>query len=113
MLAGGLLLSGITVALIYAYQDKVIGLFVAEANKHLKTKVAVGQISLSWWDKFPQVSVTLRQVRITEGVPGSTAFARMASGPAAGAGSLQAAWRTGCGAAATAAAPRKSRRRRR
>jgi hypothetical protein len=70
---GGLLvLAMLTAALIYTYQDKVIQLFVAEANKHLKTKVQVDHISLSWWDKFPQVSVTLDQVRITEGVAGSS-----------------------------------------
>lgn len=72
VLAGLLLLSALTATLIYAYQDKIIGLFVAEANKHLKTKVQVNRISLSWWDKFPQVSVTLDQVRITEGVAGSS-----------------------------------------
>lgn len=73
VLAGALLLSGLTVALIYNYQEKIIQLFIAEANKHLKTKVQVGHIALSWWDKFPQVSVSLHQVRVTEGLPGSTA----------------------------------------
>jgi hypothetical protein len=72
VLGGVLLLSALTATLLYTYQDKIIGLFVAEANKHLKTKVQVDKISLSWWDKFPQVSVTLDQVRITEGVAGSS-----------------------------------------
>lgn len=72
VLGGLLLLSALTATLIYVYQDKIIQLFVAEANKHLKTKVQVSRISLSWWDKFPQVSVTLDQVQITEGVAGSS-----------------------------------------
>ncbi|MGV3642192.1 MAG: AsmA-like C-terminal region-containing protein [Adhaeribacter sp.] len=71
VLGAGLLLAGLTASLLYAYQDKIIALFVAEANQHLKTKVQVDRIALSWWDKFPQVSVTLDQVRITEGLAGS------------------------------------------
>lgn len=58
-------------ALVYAYQDKIIELFVAEANKHIKTKVDVQQISLSLFDKFPQVAVTLDQVNVHEGLPES------------------------------------------
>ncbi len=57
--------------LVYAYQDKIISLFVAEANKHIKTKVEVEKISLSLFDKFPQVAVTLDKVNVREGVPDS------------------------------------------
>jgi len=71
-LAGFLFLSVLAASLVYLYQDKIIQLFVAQANQQLKTKVQVGKISLSLWDKFPQVSVTLDQVQITESVPGST-----------------------------------------
>nr|WP_262914532.1 AsmA-like C-terminal region-containing protein [Pontibacter vulgaris] len=59
--------------LVYVYQDKIISLFVAEANKHIKTKVEVEKISLSLFDKFPQVAVTLDKVKILEGVPESEA----------------------------------------
>ncbi|WP_237586609.1 DUF3971 domain-containing protein [Pontibacter russatus] len=62
---------GIAVALVYTYQDKIIGLFVAEANKHIRTKVEVGQISLSLFDKFPHVAVSLDQVNVHEGLPES------------------------------------------
>ncbi len=45
--------------LTYLYQDKLIALFVAELNKHLKAKVEVAKIELSLWDKFPQAAITL------------------------------------------------------
>ncbi|WP_299758872.1 AsmA-like C-terminal region-containing protein [uncultured Pontibacter sp.] len=61
----------LALALVYTYQDKIIELFVAEANKHIKTKVDVRQISLSLFDKFPQVAVTLDEVNIHEGLPES------------------------------------------
>jgi hypothetical protein len=62
---------GISAGLVYAYQDKIIGLFVAEANKHIKTKVEVAKISLSLFEKFPQVAVALDQVNVIEGLPES------------------------------------------
>ncbi|WP_345156231.1 AsmA-like C-terminal region-containing protein [Pontibacter saemangeumensis] len=61
----------IALALVYTYQDKIIGLFVSEANKHIRTKVDVGQISLSLFDKFPHVAVSLDQVNVHEGLPES------------------------------------------
>ena len=64
---------GIAVGLVYAYQDKIIGLFVTEANKYIKTPVEVEKISLSLFDKFPQVAVSLDKVNVVEGVPESKA----------------------------------------
>jgi hypothetical protein len=61
----------IAFALVYTYQEKIINLFVAEANKHIKTKVEVGQIALSLFDKFPHVAVSLDQVNVLEGLPES------------------------------------------
>ncbi|WP_250419216.1 MULTISPECIES: AsmA-like C-terminal region-containing protein [Pontibacter] len=61
----------IAFALVYTYQDKIIALFVTEANKHIKTKVEVGTISLSLLDKFPQVAVSLDKVNVVEAVPES------------------------------------------
>ncbi|WP_230407199.1 AsmA-like C-terminal region-containing protein [Pontibacter cellulosilyticus] len=63
--------ASIAFGLVYAYQDKIIGLFVAEANKHINTKVEVAQISLSLFEKFPQVAVSLDKVNVHEGVEGS------------------------------------------
>ncbi|WP_345166499.1 AsmA family protein [Nibribacter koreensis] len=71
---GGLVLvMGLAAGTIYLYQDKIIQLFVAEANKHIKTKVAVEKIDVSLWEKFPQVAISLTNVEITEALPGSTA----------------------------------------
>jgi len=69
--AGVVAVMGVALALVYTYQDKIIELFVTEANKHIKTKVEVGQISLSLFDKFPHVAVSLDQVNIHEGLPES------------------------------------------
>ncbi|MFD2513893.1 AsmA-like C-terminal region-containing protein [Pontibacter locisalis] len=62
---------GVALGLVYAYQDKIIELFVAEANKHIKTKVEVSQISLSLFEKFPQIAVSLEQVNVHEALPES------------------------------------------
>lgn len=62
---------GMALALAYTYQDKIIALFVMEANKHIKTKVDVEEISLSLFDKFPNVAVSLNRVNVHEGLPDS------------------------------------------
>lgn len=69
VMAGFVLLSATAVGVVYVFQDKIIQLFVAEANRHLKTKVAVGKIELSLWEKFPQVAITLSNVNIAGSVP--------------------------------------------
>ena len=68
---GAVLVISISAGLVYVYQDKIVGLFVAEANKHIKTKVEVAKISLSLFEKFPQVAVALEQVNVIEGIPES------------------------------------------
>ncbi len=62
---------GVPLGLVYKYQDKIISLFIAEANKHITTKVDVEKISLSLFDKFPHVSVSLDKVNIHENLPES------------------------------------------
>jgi hypothetical protein len=59
-------------AFTYFYKDKIVGLFVAEANKHLVGKVDVGKIDLTLWKKFPQIALTLENVQAQESIPGST-----------------------------------------
>ncbi|MBF9253193.1 hypothetical protein I2I11_07810 [Pontibacter sp. 172403-2] len=68
-----LAVAGVALALAHTYQDKIIALFVTEANKHIKTKVEVGQISLSLFEKFPNVAVSLDKVNVHEGLPDSKA----------------------------------------
>jgi uncharacterized protein involved in outer membrane biogenesis len=64
-LAAGIFLMASGIALVYLYQDKIIQLFVEEANQHLKTEVKVGKISLSLFDKFPQLAIKFDQIRIS------------------------------------------------
>jgi uncharacterized protein involved in outer membrane biogenesis len=70
--AGIFLLMTLVVGVLYFYQDKIIQLFLAEANQHIKTKVAVEKIEVTWWEQFPQIAISLHNVEITEAVPGST-----------------------------------------
>ncbi len=69
--AGLFAVASIAFGLVYAYQDKIIELFVAEANKHINTKVEVSQISLSLFEKFPQIAVSLDNINVHEGIPES------------------------------------------
>ncbi|MFT2010371.1 AsmA-like C-terminal region-containing protein [Pontibacter sp. 13R65] len=62
---------GIVLGAVYTYQDKIIGMFVTEANKHIRTKVEVEKISLSLYEKFPHVAVALDKVNVLESVPES------------------------------------------
>ncbi len=57
-----------SLTLVYLYQDKIIQLFVQEANKHLKTEVQVGKISLSLFDKFPHLAIKFDKLRIAGAV---------------------------------------------
>lgn len=72
LLSAFLLLSAV-VALSYIYQDKIISLFIEEANKHIKTPVNVGKINFSILEKFPHLSIGMDNIVIQEGIHGSTA----------------------------------------
>ncbi|RAU84526.1 AsmA-like C-terminal region-containing protein [Pontibacter arcticus] len=73
LVAGVVAVISLAAGAVYLYQDKIIELFVTEANKHIKTKVEVGTISLSLFDKFPQVAVALQDVNVLEAIPDSKA----------------------------------------
>ncbi len=60
-------------AFTYFYKDKIVALFITEANKHLVGKVDVEKIDLSLWAKFPQIALTLQNVQAQESILGSTA----------------------------------------
>jgi uncharacterized protein involved in outer membrane biogenesis len=61
------------VVLTYVYQDKIIQLFIEEANKHIKTPVQVAKIKFSILENFPHVSIILEDISIQESLPGSKA----------------------------------------
>ncbi|HXA03027.1 MAG TPA: AsmA-like C-terminal region-containing protein [Cytophagaceae bacterium] len=60
------------VALTYIFEDKIIALTLEELNKYLKVKIEVDKkIELSIFDKFPQVSIAFKDVKIYESIEGS------------------------------------------
>ncbi len=66
---GIVLLSG---GLVYIFKDKIIGATISEINKYLNTKVDINpKIELSLFDKFPQVAIGFKDVKIYESIPGS------------------------------------------
>ncbi len=71
--SGLLLLLLLGAGVLYSCQDKIIQLFVTEANQHLKTKVQVEHISLSLLNKFPDLALTLKNVTVTESFTNSKA----------------------------------------
>lgn len=64
-----LLLFTTATAIVYAYQDEIIKLFVRELNKNLQAKVEVQKIDLSLFDKFPQVALSFQQLKIYGALP--------------------------------------------
>jgi hypothetical protein len=67
---GILLLSG---GLVYIFKDKIISTAISKVNKYLNTKVDINpKIELSLFDKFPQVAIGFKDVKIYESIPGST-----------------------------------------
>jgi len=77
LLAGGFLLVAGVLATAWWGQDRIIGLFVQEANRYLRTPVRVGKIELSLLDQFPRVSITLHNVVVSGSLPDdTTALAR-------------------------------------
>ncbi|HSZ26323.1 MAG TPA: AsmA-like C-terminal region-containing protein [Cytophagaceae bacterium] len=69
-IAGLFLLTG---GFVYVFKDKIIQASIQEINKYLNTKVDVDpSIELSLFEKFPQVAVAFKNVKIYESIPGST-----------------------------------------
>jgi hypothetical protein len=60
-----------TVGIVYQYKDKIIYLFIQEANKNLLTKVDVGKIDIDLFSTFPKFSIHFKNIKIDESVQGS------------------------------------------
>ncbi|HWZ22730.1 MAG TPA: hypothetical protein VNW06_08755, partial [Cytophagaceae bacterium] len=59
-------------SLVYIFKDKIIKASITEINKHLNAKVDINpKIELSIFDKFPQVAIGFKDVKIYESIPGS------------------------------------------
>jgi len=57
---------------VWLGKDRIIGLFVEEANQYLRTPVRVSKIDLSLVDQFPRLSITLRDVVVSGSLPQDT-----------------------------------------
>ncbi|QNE41238.1 hypothetical protein F1C16_17600 [Hymenobacter sp. NBH84] len=77
MFAGCFLVLGSGAAALWWGQERIIGLFVQQANQYLRTPVRVGKIELSLFDQFPRVAITMHRVVVTGSLPhDTTALAR-------------------------------------
>lgn len=61
-------------ALLYIYKDEICGLVVDELNKHLKSEVHVGEIELTFWGSFPDLSIDFNDVFIQDSYANSTKY---------------------------------------
>lgn len=56
---------------LYIFKDDICQMAISELNKHLKTKVSVSKVDLSFWSTFPNLSVDFNDVFIQDSYPGS------------------------------------------
>ena len=67
-----LIFCGMAATLSIFYGDQLVDRFVAEANKKIATPIQTAAIEVSWWEKFPSISIALREVVIDGSLPGAT-----------------------------------------
>ncbi len=63
-LAALLALAGLFAGWLYLNTDTIKNAIIGKLNQHLDAPVAVKQIELGWWEHFPHISLTFRQVVI-------------------------------------------------
>jgi hypothetical protein len=56
----------IITASLYFFKDEICGIVINEMNKHLKAKVEVGKVDLTFWGSFPNLSVDFNHVFIQD-----------------------------------------------
>ncbi|WBO84218.1 AsmA-like C-terminal region-containing protein [Hymenobacter yonginensis] len=71
-LTGLVLLVAAVVGGVWLGQERIIALFVQEANRYLATPVQVGRMEVSVLDQFPRVSITLHELRVSGSLPQDT-----------------------------------------
>ena len=57
---------------LYFFKDTICGYVVTEVNKHLKAKVTVAEVDLTFWASFPNLSVDFNDVFIQDSYENST-----------------------------------------
>lgn len=58
--------------LLYIYKDDICQAAIDEANKHLKAKVTVSEVELTFWSTFPNLSIDFKNVYVQDPRDGST-----------------------------------------
>ena len=51
---------------LYFFKDEICAFVIQEVNQHLKAKVKVQEVDLSFWGSFPNVSVDFNEVFIQD-----------------------------------------------
>ena len=57
---------------IYFFKDEIIQIAVGEINNHLKAKVEVKKVDLTFWATFPNLSIDFNEIFIQDALPNST-----------------------------------------
>lgn len=57
---------------LYLFKDEICGIVVTEVNKHLRAKVSVSKVDLTFWGSFPNLSVDFNDVFIQDSYSNST-----------------------------------------
>ncbi len=63
------LLVGLAALAIRWYQAEIVGMVISEINKSLTAKVEVGKIELSLFEKFPQLTLSFKNVTVHGSLP--------------------------------------------
>ena len=59
-------------ATLYFFKDDICNIAISQVNKHLKAKVTVAHVDLSFWSSFPNLSIDFNEVFIQDSYEGST-----------------------------------------
>lgn len=57
---------------LYFFKDEICAYVITEVNKHLKAKVKVAEVDLTFWGSFPNVSVDFNKVFIQDSYENAT-----------------------------------------
>lgn len=65
MLAAGVFFATLT-GIVFLFKDRIINQFIREANKNLSTKVKIEETDISWFERFPNLSIVLTNVYVED-----------------------------------------------
>lgn len=58
--------------LLYIFKDEICQMAIAEVNTHLKAKVTVSEVDITFWSTFPNLSIDFNHVYIIDARPNAT-----------------------------------------